>query len=206
LAAAIESDHLPWDPSVQALLPFPSVLGRLTEDMPWTTQLGAAVLSQLPELMDAVQRDRHKAAQFGYLSSNKQVLVSRGPIITIIAVRPGLYYIPVYDPAVVFLAPPPHFAAATAVDFGVGVDLAPVFRTWWGHLDIGWDGHILRVGDMPWKRTWANRLTYVHKYPYAVTRYTPAQRVETHELLGRSEKEKEADRLGKARVEEHHAK
>src|SRR5260370_38131379 len=26
LADAIQADHLPWDPSVQALLPFPSVL------------------------------------------------------------------------------------------------------------------------------------------------------------------------------------
>src|SRR6201998_3876610 len=26
LAKAIDGDHLPWDPSVQALLPFPSVL------------------------------------------------------------------------------------------------------------------------------------------------------------------------------------
>ena len=55
LAAAITGDHLPWDPSVQALLPFPSVLDTMASDMPWTTQLGNAVLAQRPDVMDAVQ-------------------------------------------------------------------------------------------------------------------------------------------------------
>ena len=40
LAAAIAEDHLPWDPSVQALLPFPSVLDMMASDMRWTTDLG----------------------------------------------------------------------------------------------------------------------------------------------------------------------
>ena len=33
LADAIQADHLPWDPSVQALLPFPSVLEMMANDM-----------------------------------------------------------------------------------------------------------------------------------------------------------------------------
>jgi Protein of unknown function (DUF3300) len=33
LARAISDDHLPWDPSVQALLPFPSVLDMMASDM-----------------------------------------------------------------------------------------------------------------------------------------------------------------------------
>src|SRR5580704_18494368 len=40
LANAIQGDQLPWDPSVQALLPFPSVLGTMASDMNWTTDLG----------------------------------------------------------------------------------------------------------------------------------------------------------------------
>jgi hypothetical protein len=54
LARAIEDDHLPWDPSVQALLPFPSVLDTMASDMNWTYQLGDAVLAQDPDVMDAV--------------------------------------------------------------------------------------------------------------------------------------------------------
>src|SRR5579883_2758972 len=41
LAAAIQQDQLPWDPSVIALLPFPSVLQYMANNMGWTEQLGA---------------------------------------------------------------------------------------------------------------------------------------------------------------------
>ncbi len=47
LADAIQADQLPWDPSVQALLPFPSVLDTMASDMGWTTDLGNAFLAQL---------------------------------------------------------------------------------------------------------------------------------------------------------------
>src|SRR5271154_1158444 len=39
LAAAIQQDNLPWDPSVLALLPFPSVLNIMAQDPGWTQQL-----------------------------------------------------------------------------------------------------------------------------------------------------------------------
>ena len=41
LARAIADDHLPMDPSVQALLPFPSVLHMMAADMPWTQPASA---------------------------------------------------------------------------------------------------------------------------------------------------------------------
>src|ERR1700681_4354949 len=72
LANAIQADHLPWDPSVQALLPFPSVLEMRSEEMSWTTDLGNAFLSQHQDVMDAVQRERRKAKDYGHLSSNAQ--------------------------------------------------------------------------------------------------------------------------------------
>ena len=46
LADAIQADQLPWDPSVQALLPFPSVLEMMASDMNWTTDIGNAFLAQ----------------------------------------------------------------------------------------------------------------------------------------------------------------
>src|ERR1700733_2533550 len=58
LASAIQADQLPWDPSVQALLPFPSVLEMMASDMNWTTQIGNAFLAQQPDVMDSIQRDR----------------------------------------------------------------------------------------------------------------------------------------------------
>src|SRR5271169_4921696 len=42
LADAITADQLPWDPSVQALLPFPSVLDMMASDAAWTAQIGNA--------------------------------------------------------------------------------------------------------------------------------------------------------------------
>src|SRR6202161_393104 len=71
LANAIQADHLPWDPSVQALLPFPSVLEMMANDMSWTTDLGNAFLSQQQDVMDAVQRERRKAKDYGYLRSKR---------------------------------------------------------------------------------------------------------------------------------------
>src|SRR5262249_16270955 len=75
LADSIQADQLPWDPSVQALLPFPSVLDMMAMDMNWTRRLGDAFLSQQPEVMDAVQRERAKARNFGYLRSNRYYVV-----------------------------------------------------------------------------------------------------------------------------------
>jgi len=204
LAAAISGDHLPWDPSVQALLPFPSVLEMMAGDMTWTTQLGTAVLVQRADVMDAVQRDRHKAAQFGYLRSGPQVVVGAGPFITIAAVQPDYYFVPVYDPAIVFVAPRPGFAVGAAINFGFGISLGAVYRPWWGGIRFGWDTHAWYFGDHVWGRTWANRTTYVH--PWAVPHYEAARRVETHELIERSAKEREDARMGRQHVEEHRRK
>src|SRR5271167_3161402 len=52
LANAIQGDQLPWDPSVQSLLPFPSVLETMNSDMNWTTDLGNAFLAQQQDVMD----------------------------------------------------------------------------------------------------------------------------------------------------------
>jgi hypothetical protein len=71
LAKAIK-DHLTWDASVQALLPFPSVLEMMASDMDCTTQLGNAFLAQRQDVMDGVQRMRKKAKEYGYLKSTSR--------------------------------------------------------------------------------------------------------------------------------------
>ena len=62
LASAIREDNLQWDPSVLALLPFPSVLDMMAKDPAWIEQLGNAVLAQRGDVMDAVQRLRSRRA------------------------------------------------------------------------------------------------------------------------------------------------
>src|ERR1700689_839289 len=98
LASAITADQLPWDPSVQALLPFPSVLDMMNSDMNWTTQIGNAFLAQQQDVMDSVQRQRAAAQRFGYLKTNPQIVVGAGPYITILPVDPGFFVVPYYDP------------------------------------------------------------------------------------------------------------
>jgi Protein of unknown function (DUF3300) len=94
LAQAIQDDHLPWDPSVLALLPFPSVLDMMARDPGWTEQLGNAVLEQRPAVMDAVQRMRHEAKNYGYLVPNGYVnVVTTGGYIEVLPLDPTLVYV-----------------------------------------------------------------------------------------------------------------
>ncbi len=204
LARAITEDHLPWDPSVQALLPFPSVLEMMASDMNWTSELGNAFLAQQQDVMDAVQRMRKEAYGYGYLRSNAQVVVADGPYVTIVPVNPYYVCVPVYNPLVVFAAPRPGFFVGGAIGFGFGITLGFAFRPWgWGISHFVWGSHALFIGNARWGRTWANRRTYVHPY-VGVQRFSGPRPAEHHELIKRSEPERRAAREGHARVEEHH--
>jgi len=198
LASAIQADQLPWDPSVQALLPFPSVLEMMASDMAWTNNLGNAVLDQRPDVMDSVQRMRQEASRYGYLRTNPQIIVSGGPYITIEPVNPAFMVVPAYDPAIVFAAPRPGFFVGGAIGFGFGVGIGGWFRPWgWGSTRFGWDSHAIFINNARWDRTWRNRGVYAHPY-VGVRRYAPANRVEHHEMIRRSDEERSGARAGRA--------
>lgn len=202
LSAAISADNLPWDPSVQALLPFPAVLGMMASDMPWTQNLGDAFLAQHNDVMDAVQRMRHHAYDYGYLRTNPQIVVVGGPYIEIRPVRPEFLVVPAYDPAVVFVRPRLGFAVGGAIRFGVGITIGAAFRPWgWGVSRIAWDSHAVFLNNARWDRNWHNRAVYVH--PYEV-RHVVAPRVEEHREVVHEEvvHERVEDR-DHARAEEH---
>jgi len=202
LARAISEDRLPWDPSVQALLPFPSVLDMMASDMRWTSDLGNAFLAQQRDVMDAVQRMRHRSWDYGYLRTNPQVIVRNGPFIEIVPANPAFMVVPYYDPLIVYAPPRPGFVLGAAIRFNFGVTLGLAFRPWgWGVNRFVWNTRTVIINDRPWGRTWANRPTYVH--PYEVRRYEPARRTEGHELHERNERERQAARSGHERVEEH---
>lgn len=168
LADAIQAAQLPWDPSIQALLPFPSVLDMMASDMGWTTDMGNAFLAQQQDVMDAVQRERRRAYDYGYLRSNPQVVVGAGPFITIAPVNPAFMVVPYYNPAVVFVAPRAGFVVGSAIRFNFGVAIGPAFRPWgWGtgFARFDWGGHAVFVNNARWGRTWVNRAVYVHPYP-----------------------------------------
>jgi hypothetical protein len=205
LAGAITEDHLPWDPSVQALLPFPSVLAMMASDPRWTSDLGNAFLANNAAVMDAVQRERRLSYNYGYLRSNAQIAVHNGPFIEIVPANPNYLVVPYYDPLIVFAAPRPGFFVGGAIGFNFGITLGVAFRPWgWGYNRFAWGSHAVFINDRPWGRTWVNRGAYVH--PYTVQRYAPGpayRPVEGHALHEQSPREREAARGGRRGEEEH---
>jgi len=182
LAQAIQEDSLPWDPSVLALLPFPSVLDTMARDPQWTGTLGNAVLNQKPDVMDAVQRMRQEAKNYGYLAPNSyDNVIDNGGYIEIQPVNTAMYYVPVYSPAVVFFAPRPGFFVGGAIRFGPAIAIGPAFgRFGWFGAGFGWGGHTILIDHRPWARTYLNRTAYVHPYAHPYAR--PAgPRVENHD-------------------------
>jgi hypothetical protein len=202
LARAIADDHLPMDPSVQALLPFPSVLHMMSADMPWTTSLGNAFLDQPQDVTDAAQRLRQQARDYGYLRTNTQVTVSSGPYIEILPTAPSYVVVPYYDPIVVFAPPRPGYRPLVAIRYGYSVPIGVYFRPWgWGGNRIAWTSHTVIINDRAWARARVNRLTYVH--PYAVPRYAVPRPPEPHHVVAPSPHEREQERHGEPSKEEH---
>jgi hypothetical protein len=144
VAAAGKQD---WDPSVQALVAFPTVLKMMNQSLDWTTALGNAFLAEQADVMSAVQRMRMRAQESGKLQSNAQQQVQTAtvegqPTIVIQQANPEVIYVPTYDPAAVFGAPAyypyPSIAypvAASAISFGVGVAVGALFN---GCCGGGW--------------------------------------------------------------------
>jgi hypothetical protein len=182
LAHAIREDNLPWDPSIVALLPFPTVLDMMAGDMGWTQQLGNAVLADRGAVMDAVQRERASAYNYGYLRSNPQMrVVNEGGYIEVLPADPSVVYVPYYDPYVVFARPRPGFFLGGAITFGPHVYVS-TFAPWgWGGVSLAWRTHGIIINNRPWERTWVNRQVYVH--PYVAPRPQNFERREEHHEL-----------------------
>ena len=163
LASAIEEANLPYDPSVLALLPFPSVLSMMDKYRTWTDQLGDAVTNQKEEVMEAVQRMRQKAYDYGHLKTNEQVKVVTGDNITIYPVQKEYVYVPVYNPRVVYYV---RYDGYTRVYYGQGVWLGTWFGEWgWGSCWIDWGPRVIYVRNTRW---------YAHRpIPRHPRRYRP---------------------------------
>jgi hypothetical protein len=151
-----------WDPSVKALTAVPQTLQMMSGKLDWTQQLGDAFLAQQQDVLDAVQKLRAQAEAAGNLQSTPQQRVmteasaagsasasGRQPIV-IEPVDPGVYYVPVYDPAVAYGAwsypayppfywSPPGFVASNVVSFAAGVAAGAAI---WGGCDW-WQHHVI---------------------------------------------------------------
>lgn len=149
-----------WDPSVQALVAFPQVLGSLGQDSKWVTKLGDAFLSDPKLVMDSVQRLRNQAQKAGNLQSNEYQNVSEQAAtgtgtagtqtIVIESKDPDVVYVPSYNPSYVYGSwgwagyppyyyPPPGYwypgaALGAGIMFGIGVGIVGGL---WGDCDWG---------------------------------------------------------------------
>src|SRR6202166_3336313 len=101
LAQAV--DQMQWDPSVKALVAFPSVLGNMDKNLSWTSSLGDAYYNQEQGVMDAVQVMRRRAQQAGNLKSTpQQTVTAQDSTVEIQPAQPDVVYVPAYDPWLVY--------------------------------------------------------------------------------------------------------
>ena len=96
-------DNQNWDPSVKALVAFPDILQRMSDDLDWTQQLGDAFLASEERVMDSIQKLRNRAYASGNLDNVEHVRVVREE--KTIVIEPSVervVYVPAYDTRVVY--------------------------------------------------------------------------------------------------------
>ena len=148
LSVELERAKLPYDVSVQALIPFPQVLSMMDRYPAWTEQLGDAVFMQKEEVMAAVQRLRRTASKYGHLRSDDRVKVSDGANITITPVRTEYVYVPVYNPYYVYYR---YYDGYARISYAPGIWIGGWFGYWgWGSCWFDWNTRIIYVRDTYW--------------------------------------------------------
>jgi hypothetical protein len=180
-ALAVEVDKQSWDPSVQALTEFPSVLADLDKNLAWTSSLGDAYLNQPQDLMAAVQAMRYDAEEAGNLeSTGQQTVTAQGQTITIEPADPSVVYVPQYDPWLVYGAPIavwpgwyPYsglYLDGPGMAFGIGIGLGHFggYRWGWHQWKPDWDH----------RRVMYNHNVYTSRSPTAIDRSNLSHRYE----------------------------
>jgi hypothetical protein len=142
-------DQQPWDPSIQALARYPSLLQWLDNNLAWTTALGQAFLYQQQDVMDCIQRLRAQAQALGNLQSTPQesVAIDNGSI-EILPANPEVIYVPVYQPDVVYFQ---RAYGTPFISFGIGFAIGA-----WLNFDFDWHNrHLIVWGhDHPRPANW----------------------------------------------------
>lgn len=150
-----------WDPSVQSLVAFPSVMDMMGRQPQWVNSVGDAFLAQPDDVMDSVQRLRVQAQKAGTLKTTEQqkVVTQQSGGTTVVQIEPAnpqVVYVPTYNPTVVYGAwpypayppayypPPPGSVFATALVSGIGFGLgvAAVNSLWGG---FNWGSHDVNI-------------------------------------------------------------
>ncbi len=126
-------DQQSWDPSVQALARYPSVLKWMDDNLNWTEAVGQAFLYQQQDVMDSVQRLRQSALNVGNLQTTpQQQVINDGGEIEIVPADPQVIYVPVYQPDQVYYQ---TAYGSPFITFGLGFAIGG-----WLNCDFDW-GH-----------------------------------------------------------------
>ena len=184
-----------WDPSVKALTAVPQTLEMMNDRLDWTQQLGDAFLAQQQDVLNAVQKLRAEAQAAGNLRSTPQQVVTTEPApvgvpvsggqlpIVIEPVNPDVYYVPVYNPAVVYGAwdypaytpfywSPPGFVASNIVSFTAGVAVGAAIWggcDWWNHnviINVNRFNVFNHTNVNITNNTWIHNPAHRHDVPY----------------------------------------
>jgi hypothetical protein len=128
--AAVEDRD--WDPSVKALVAFPDLLARMSEELDWTRDLGEAFLGQEEQVVDTVQVLRGRAYAEGHLESNDHLTVRREQRIIYLEPRVReIVYVPWYDTRVVYGSW--WWSGYPPVFWGYPAGYYPHMVFYWGH-------------------------------------------------------------------------
>ena len=172
LSVALERAKLPYDASVQALIPLPQVLSMMDRYPAWTDQLGDAVFMQKAEVMASIQRLRRTASKNGHLRSDDRVSVSNGDNITITPVRTEYVYVPVYNPYYGYYR---YYDGYARISYAPGIWIGGWFGYWgWGSCWFDWNTRIIYVHSTRWYPP--RRHVHPHHRHYA----PPPRRHDTH--------------------------
>jgi hypothetical protein len=177
-ALAVEVDKQSWDPSVQALTEFPSVLANMDQNLVWTSSLGDAYLNQPQELMAAVQVMRQRAEEAGNLeSTGQETVTTQGQTITIEPAAPDVVYVPEYDPWLIYGAPAAVWPGwypfsglyldgpGTVFGVGFGLGYFDGYRWGWHQWRPDWDHRTIVYNHNTYvsrSRMVANRNNFFH--------------------------------------------
>lgn len=96
-------DDKAWDASVKALVAFPTVLERMSNNLDWTESVGEAFLSDEEQVLETIQQLRQRAYDEGNLDTLDHLRVTHEEEDIIIEpARRDVVYIPVYNTRIVY--------------------------------------------------------------------------------------------------------
>ena len=180
-----------WDPSVKALVPFPRVLKRMSDDIEWTQNLGDAFLQDEKKVLAGIQTLRLDAEKAGNLENLEHLNVTREEkTIVIEPARPEVVYVPYYDPRVVYGSwrwthyPPVYWGYPGYVSYPSHYYPNSLF--YWGpriHISLGygfsafnWHNHHIVVLPYNHHHRYYSRRQIVHHNSHSRWQHNPRHR------------------------------